>query len=225
MAIVEENLIAQYSAVHGDRKSWGKSAHRYLSQIQACVAELKPAVILEYGCGKSELCNQLDYGTAAYHRYDPAIPHLDKMTVGYADLLINTDVLEHIPRADIPDVLRHMRSLTERVFFYVCTRPASTILPNGQNAHCTLLQADEWLALIRAHFDDAHLVHVDPAEGCIIITWYSQLDGVLREIQDLKITAGRYKALTRPWYKKLEIAFRRLRDRVLRRAGRYARSR
>lgn len=32
-------------------------------------------------------------------------------------MIINTDVLEHIPKSDIADVLNHIKSLSNNVFF------------------------------------------------------------------------------------------------------------
>lgn len=208
-------LIDQYSTVHAEQKTWGMSAHKHLLPLQACIAELQPRSIIEFGCGKSQLHAQLQYGDARYYRYDPAVPGLQQLPEEAIDFLINTDVLEHIPLADIPEVLQTMRGLTDKAYFYICTRPASLILPNGDNAHCTLISPQQWLQQIREFFPAANIVHVDDREGCVIMTWNSLQTAVIAGLEDYKITAEHYQAARRPWYKKLERAYRRQRDRLL----------
>ena len=215
MSIPQQDLISQYNTVHEQKASWGKSAHKHLMSIQACIAELKPGAIVEYGCGKSTLYKTLDYKQATYTRFDPAIPGIDTLDIKQADFAINTDVLEHIPLQELPTVLSKIRSLTDKVYFYVCTRPASLILPNGENAHCTLMSAEKWLDLIKQHFSQAQIVHIDRSEGCVIITWDSLLPKVLSGLEEYKITDKKYRVITRPWYKKLEKLIRTLRDKIL----------
>ena len=67
------------------------------------------------------------------------------MSVYRADVVINTDVMEHIPAEDINEVLGHIKSLSNNVFFNISTRPANQKLPNGENAHCTVWSDEKWL--------------------------------------------------------------------------------
>jgi hypothetical protein len=71
MTSTQQDLISQYNTVHQEKASWGKSAHKHLLSIQACIAELTPKSIVEYGCGKSTLYKTLDYNDASYIRFDP----------------------------------------------------------------------------------------------------------------------------------------------------------
>lgn len=217
MSSAQQNLINQYRTVHEQENTWGKSASKHFLSIQACIAELKPTSIVEYGCGKSTLYRTLEYDGASYTRFDPAIPGIDTLDISHADFAINTDVLEHIPLAELPSVLTSIRALTDKVYFYICTRPASLILPNGENAHCTLMSAEQWLELLKQHFDNAQLVHIDRSEGCVIVTWNSLLPAVLSGLEEYKITDKKYRLITRPFYKKLEKLLRTGRDKLLRR--------
>lgn len=210
-----QTLIDHYSFVHAEQQSWGMSAHKHLLPIQACIAELRPKSIIEFGCGKSQLHKQLRYGGARYYRYDPAIPGLQTLPEEDVDFLINTDVLEHIPLEQLPTVLKSMRDLTAYAYFYICTRPATLILPNGENAHCTLISPEQWLQQIQVFYPEARLIHQDPREGCVIMTWDSLQAGVVAGLEEYKITAEEYQAKLRPWYKKLERAYRRNRNRLL----------
>nr|WP_305909993.1 methyltransferase domain-containing protein [Methylomarinum sp. Ch1-1]MDP4522938.1 hypothetical protein [Methylomarinum sp. Ch1-1] len=160
MGVIDKNLIGQYSELH-DSKKYGYTGHYFDTHIQACIVDLKPNSLLEYGCGQSDLIKTLDYGDAVYHRYDPAITEFSEIKTDRVDLIINTDVLEHIPEEDIDDVLRHMKSLSSHVFFNISTCLAKHILPNGQNAHCTVWRSQKWLAKIQEFFPDAVLCFAD----------------------------------------------------------------
>ena len=183
--------------------------------IQACIVELEPASIVEYGCGRSRLCDDLDYAGASYTRYDPAIPGIDELTTNEAELIINTDVLEHIPLPDVDNVLASIASLGDKVFFNICTRPASEVLPNGSNAHCTLLTANEWLDRVLAHFPNAQLIHVNPKESCLILTWHSKVAGIIHDLEELKMQLRHYKMKSRSVFRKLEKRIRIAKDKIV----------
>ena len=59
------------------------------------------------------------------------------------DMVVCTDVLEHVEPAKLDAVLDHIWRLTGRVaYFVIDTRPANAILPDGRNAHLSL--HDHW---------------------------------------------------------------------------------
>jgi hypothetical protein len=184
MTIVDPALQNQYAQLHRTT-TYGAGADRFLLHIQACVSDLKPGRILDYGCGQSNLANDLVLETATFHRYDPAIPEIAMLPVTSADLIVNTDVMEHIPKSDVPDVLAHIRSISESVFFNIATRSARQILPDGRNAHLTVMTAEEWLTQIRCVFPSAEIVSEYPQHSCVITTWSSVLP-VLAGIERLR---------------------------------------
>jgi hypothetical protein len=160
------------------------------------------------------LYKNLILNDARWVRYDPAIPELSNIPIEQADMVINTDVLEHIPEVDIDEVLTHIRSFSPNVFFNISTRLAREILPDGTNAHCTVWDAETWLARIRRFFPDASLVHVRPGYSCMIVTWKSPIVEILGQIEELSLA---YRAYTTPVLKKFERRVRRFRNKLLRR--------
>jgi len=106
--------------------------------------------ILDYGCGECTLRPAIkklgfkgfigEYDPARFGKEAPPKP---------ADLVVCTDVMEHVEPELIDNVLRHVRGLTGKgCFMVVATRPANKILPNGENAHLSIQPADWWLARI-----------------------------------------------------------------------------
>jgi len=196
MAITDPYLVAQYSRIHGS-KTYGQTCHAHAAAIHACLIDLKPQVVVEYGCGQSELGRMLPYA-GRWVRYDPAISGIDRLDERRADLVINTDVLEHVPQDDLDDLLANIASLSDRVFFSICTRPALEVLPDGQNAHCTVWPPNRWLEVLSRHFPHTILAHERRGESCVFVTWNSgvaALIGQIEELQDRTAREGRRKTL------------------------------
>lgn len=212
MPIVDSALVGQYAQIHGT-KHYGRTAHEFALEVQICLLDLKPQTVLEYGCGRSTLRDSLELGETHWVGYDPAIPELSSLSVARADFIVNTDVLEHVPEPDVDDVLRHIRSLGERVFFNIATRPAREILPDGSNAHCTIWSAEQWLARIRRVFPDSELVHVRPGHSCMLVTWRSPVVGVLARVVEARLAQ---RSLETPLLKKMERRLRGVRNRLRR---------
>jgi hypothetical protein len=137
-------LIEEYGAIHASR-IYGNTSIKNLRFIRPHIKALGPSSILDYGCGRSRLVECLDLGfDVRTLRYDPAIPEFAARPSEVVDLLINVDVLEHVPESDLDAVVLEMRDLCRHALIIVDTRPAALILPNGKNAHCTLHSHDWW---------------------------------------------------------------------------------
>lgn len=187
MPLISNKLVSQYAQLH-ETKTYGVSSHEFLLQLQICLLDLKPDTVLEYGCGQSKLCEMLALEEIEWIRYDPAIPEYSKITIDRSDFVVNTDVMEHIPEEDVNEVLEHIKSLTDNVFFNISTRPANQVLPNGENAHCTVWPDEKWLQKISQHFPSAQIVYSRIGDSCIIITWSSTIGKVISAIEYLKQT-------------------------------------
>lgn len=90
--------------------------------------------ILDYGCGRQTLKEALGpaYRVACY---DPAIEGLDTPPEP-ADVVVCTDVLEHVEPDCLDAVLADLHRLTKEVALLVVhTGPAKKVLPDGRNAH------------------------------------------------------------------------------------------
>ncbi len=71
------------------------------------------------------------------------------------DLVICVDALEHCDRQDLPWIVRTLfQKASSGVFANIASYPAGKILPNGENAHCTVEDASWWMGLFRAVADE-----------------------------------------------------------------------
>ncbi|MFG0333086.1 MAG: hypothetical protein ACF8TS_06980 [Maioricimonas sp. JB049] len=167
-------FIRQYQVLH-QTGIYGCSSEKLIARIFPEVLELRPGSILDYGCGQSRLVDMLRFdNNVEIFRYDPAIPGIDTLPVWHADLVINTDVMEHVPEEDVDDVLAEIRSISDRAIFNIATAPARCILPNGQNAHCTVRSSDWWRARLQQHFDHVERLSASRPSKCMFKTWQSQ---------------------------------------------------
>jgi hypothetical protein len=146
-------LIDQYRRIHASA-AYGTTSVKNLRFIRPEIQLLKPASIVDYGCGQSQLVDLLELRYPAnLVRYDPAIPAFAHKPAGVFDLLINVDVLEHIEETDVDDVIGEMRSLCRHALIIIDTKPAKKLLSDGRNAHVTIRSHGWWQARLARHFD------------------------------------------------------------------------
>lgn len=143
----------------------GKSLLRQLPRIRRLIRATGSASLLDYGCGKGtqyqaagfdldgQAVNETvqDYLDVDYiYRYDAAYPPFTTLPADRFDGVICTDVLEHCPEEDLPWIVDELFGFARKfVFANVACYPAAKLLPNGDNAHCTQLDAAWWDALFR----------------------------------------------------------------------------
>ena len=100
--------------------------------------------ILDYGCGKGRLETK--------KKYDPAIPEFSEDPAP-ADLVVCTDVLEHIEPECLDDVLKHIRSkMLKAGYFTIGCSPAAKKLPDGRNAHLIIKPPEWWVKKLSGYF-------------------------------------------------------------------------
>jgi hypothetical protein len=132
---------------------------------------MNPRSILDYGAGQSRLVERLVAPRAeSRDRYDPAIPGISTIPRSSYDMVISVDVLEHLDEPEIDAVLREIHLLARRAILVADTRPASTILPNGENAHATIQPPAWWRQKIASFFPDAEQIGSADANA-IFSTW------------------------------------------------------
>lgn len=132
-------------ALHKLHRGFGNRGDRWSKFVK----EYEGRSVLDYGCGKGTLAKSLTFPIS---EYDPAISGKDTEPVPH-DVVVCTDVLEHIEPEHLDATLRHIRSLMAmNGFFVIATRPAKKILPDGRNAHLIVKAWPWWEERLREHF-------------------------------------------------------------------------
>ncbi len=167
------DLISQYKSIHKNIENYGTTGLWYIEQSKLIIDYLQPKIVLDYGCGKGTLIQELQkiYPNIKFYGYDPAIEGMDILPCKKADLVINTDVLEHIPEAELDDILQKISAISENVFFGLHHALAVTILENGQNAHCTVKPPIWYYNLLSKYFKNPYPLKGHNIEFSSIITF------------------------------------------------------
>jgi len=165
---ITEEYRKQNADLHQSNKEYGTSGAKHAKTVAEIAEMIQAEAILDYGCGKQTLAKALPQYTV--RGYDPAIPGLD-IPPKPADLVVCTDVLEHIEEECLEEVLFDLHMLTKKVLFItVATRPAKKKLPDGRNAHINLKSYRKWLSVLMKYFELDHFTNVANQEFMAIMT-------------------------------------------------------
>lgn len=137
--------------LHQSRPDYGTSSKKWVDLVRDICNKANSVDILDYGCGKSLLKNGLG---DAYDvsEYDPAVPGKDSIPEPH-DIVVCTDVMEHIEPELLDNVLDDLKRVTRKVLFMtVATRPAVKTLEDGRNAHLIQKDFDWWKPKIEERF-------------------------------------------------------------------------
>lgn len=142
--LISNGYLETQKALHAKPEGYGGKGSRWVSTVLSVAAQYDCGSILDYGCGRGSLGDAILLATGTRCReYDPAVSGKDHQP-GFADLVVSTDVLEHIEPDRLPLVLEHLRSLARKaVFVVICTRPSNKTLADGRNAHL-IVEGDDW---------------------------------------------------------------------------------
>jgi hypothetical protein len=161
------NLVDQYKEMHKDENLYaGSSTRIHKDFIQQFLIELDCKSILDYGCGKGiqyfkEKIHETHFLGILPALYDPAVEQYSKLPDGKFDAVICTDVLEHIEEEDVDKVLSEIYSKADKfVYLGISNVPASSILPDGRNAHVTLKSLSWWAEKASKYSDVFTLMYV-----------------------------------------------------------------
>ena len=183
------DLVDEYKVMHShsDRMFNGRSLLKFVDIIKVYLDKNKCQSVLDYGSGKGALYTE-DFHTITEEinkplpeywdidlcaMYDPAYEKHSTLPDGKFDAVICTDVLEHIPEADLGWVLREIYSKADKmVFLNVACFEALKKLKDGSNAHVSIFSTEEWIrfaAIESAPFKDLTIYifadNIDPEDG------------------------------------------------------------
>jgi len=144
------NHIELYKQVHNEKENYGNGTTmlQYAQLINDCILDTKSESLLDYGCGKADKYDNNPYPVMPA-LYDPAIEKYSELPDGPFDGVFCCDVLEHIPEEQIPDTIEKIYNRANKfIFLAIATDPALQVLPNGENAHCTIKPMNWWQDVI-----------------------------------------------------------------------------
>jgi 2-polyprenyl-3-methyl-5-hydroxy-6-metoxy-1,4-benzoquinol methylase len=150
-ALITPGYLWEQKRLHAEPRGYGQRGRKWAAEVVALASAYRCASVLDYGCGAGSLGEVLRTvpGRLEVREYDPAIPGKDGIPTAAADLVVCTDVLEHVEAATLPAVLAHLEAVTGRVLFVVISLvPTAKTLSTGEQAHITLRPVAWWRAAL-----------------------------------------------------------------------------
>lgn len=145
---ITPGYLEQNRALHAVG-NYGLSGQRWAPTVLNVCKVAGSRDILDYGCGQRTLERTLGF---AIRNYDPCIPGLDAPPEP-ADVVVCTDVLEHVEPECLDEVLDDLRRVTRNIgFFVIANRPAKKTLPDGRNAHLIQQPSSWWRPKLEKRF-------------------------------------------------------------------------
>lgn len=134
--------------LHAAPRGYGGRGDKWADVVLAVAAQYEATSLLDYGCGQGSLVRALQTrplgAIQRLEEYDPGIMGKDGLP-SFADLVVCTDVLEHIEPERLDTVLAHLRMLARKaVFAVISLKDSNKVLADGRNAHVIIRPANWW---------------------------------------------------------------------------------
>lgn len=143
----------QYIKLHkGAGRFAGFSLWPVVPDILNLVESGEVKSILDYGAGKGRVWTSGGLRTYVRRKgvevklYEPGLPEWSELLNKRFDLVVCTDVMEHVPEDEIDAVLNNINiRCSKYCLFTIDTRPASKVFPGTKdNVHVTIKSEDWW---------------------------------------------------------------------------------
>ena len=172
---MSDYLRDQYRKLHKSKMGYGPGPKdKEVAVLRKIVVEcnLKHAKrVLDWGCGNSMLGAALWPSPDTVNvLYDFAIPGRDDRPEGEFDVVLCTDVMEHIPEKEVDAVLDELFNYAPVAIFVIHTGEAFNKLPDGTNCHCTVKPSGWWVSKLLEHWNVATTFDVGraPTFGVVV---------------------------------------------------------
>jgi len=145
--------------------NYGLSGQKYAPFVLAVCKMVGSQDVLDYGCGQRTLEKALGF---PIRNYDPCIPGLDAPPQP-ADVVVCTDVLEHVEPDCLDEVLDDLKRVTRKAaVLVIANRPAKKVLPDGRNAHLIQQPSSWWRPRLERRFRIAELTEMTGEFGVVV---------------------------------------------------------
>ncbi|MEN6621484.1 MAG: methyltransferase domain-containing protein [Smithella sp.] len=155
--MISDDYKKQNQELHNRPNGFGGGGHKHLPEISRLVTDEGIETILDYGCGQASLSRHCQFNIT---NYDPCVDVYSNKPTSKFDLVVCTDVLEHVEPEHLKDVIDDVFNYANKcVYFCIACLPANKTLPDGRNAHLTQEQPDFWMDLLLPYIDNWMMLH------------------------------------------------------------------
>lgn len=148
--LISDAYVEEQRLLHAAPEGYGGKGSKWAETVAWIARAVDAGSILDYGCGRGTLARTLAKQQVYCREYDPAIDGKSQRP-DFADLVVCTDVLEHVEPEKLEAVLGHLQALARKaIFLVIALDPANKTLSDGRNAHLILQPRAWWEARIAA---------------------------------------------------------------------------
>jgi hypothetical protein len=145
------------------KQRWGAQGWKCMPDVLSLIIQyrLKQPKILDYGAGERTFEHTARWALpqARVTSYDPGIPEIDQQPTLEFDIVVCTDVLEHIEPQFVDATLGRLRYHTlHAAHLCIACTPAKTLLPDGRNAHLVVQPPEWWLPKIQSRWAQVEVI-------------------------------------------------------------------
>jgi len=154
MITISKQYADENAYQHNLRNGYGERGYKHLDDVLHVLRREGCESVLDYGCGQGTLAKYAKrVCEVPFASYDPAVAEF-AADPAPADLVVCTDVLEHVEPLHLNDVVKHLQALANKaIYLQIATRPAKRILSDGRNAHILIRSPYFWFDTFREYFD------------------------------------------------------------------------
>jgi len=153
--LISKEAIELNWRLHQENPTYGMGGSKHAETVLKMAQHPDIKSVLDYGCGKSMLAKSLPM---PIWEYDPAIPEKSELPKP-ADLVVCTDVMEHIEVDKLQFVLDDLKRCIKQVgYFVISTRKAVKTYANGANTHSIVQGKNWWHKQLSKYFEIASLI-------------------------------------------------------------------
>lgn len=175
MQLISDDYKNILTTMHKEKEDFGVHSKRYVSYVMNLCHELNSNDLLDYGCGKGVLQQNLPF---QIKQYDPGIP-VHSLDPESADIVFCSDVMEHVEPEFLDNVLKHINEKTKVIaLFVIDLNAAKKTLPDGRNAHLIVENGHWWFNKLSQYFtinsysiNMSNLEDKQNLEECIILAF------------------------------------------------------
>lgn len=139
-----------YEQLHKQR-SYGDTGSIYTDNVKSFIDKTGATSVLDFGSGTGALKTSLNNKyNIDIDEFDPCYDGKRNIPNTQYDLIITTDVLEHLYEDEIENFFEEILSLQPKFMYHaISTRKAHIHLPDGSNCHKTVKNNEWWKSKIQ----------------------------------------------------------------------------
>lgn len=152
--LISDQYAKENQRQHEMDNGYGVRGYKHLPDVLHLAEREGCLTVLDYGCGAGTLAAKAKkISPLKFFNYDPGRAEFSAKPEP-VDLVVCTDVLEHIEPVCLADVIQDLVRLADKaIYLQIATRPAGRILSDGRNAHLIVRDPYFWFDTLRLWFD------------------------------------------------------------------------